>query len=101
VLWAVLQHVLKPDLPLCCYLVQTCRADGARALEVAAGHAFSRVGWTLMSHGALAVPQWMSKGEPRLPDGTHLAFESIKVEQACFATEMLVCQAAQSNALPW
>jgi hypothetical protein len=46
------------------FCVYTYSADGLRPLEFAASWKFARVGWTLLCHGAQAVPQWMRRGEP-------------------------------------
>jgi hypothetical protein len=77
------------------------RSDGARALDVAAAQGHCRLGCALLCHGALAVPEWMMRGEPRLPHGVHVPLSSLAPEVAPFAAEMLVCNAVQCTDTPW
>ena len=70
-------------------------------MEVAAGSHYSTVAWTLLCHGALVVPDWMRRGEPRLPDGTHIAFEDYPTLEIGSTSDMLVCNAVQFDDGPW
>jgi hypothetical protein len=103
-----------------------CRVDGSRALELAAVKGFARVGWTLLCHGALAVPEWMRKGQPRFPDAPdwmiqkcsrvtntpkklryklpstlHIPFGNLPMAAVPYASEMLVCNAVRGAGSPW
>jgi hypothetical protein len=85
----------------CPRLLLPNRADGLRALDVAAAKMHCRVGWTLLCHGALAVPEWMRRGEPRCPDAAaHVPLSSLPLEQVAVASEMLVCNAVQCADVP-
>lgn len=100
--WHNLEHAgMASHPPYTSYITMTCRVDGARALELAASKGFARVGYTLMCHGALAVPDWLRRGEPRCPDGTHIPFTALPKTQVATASEMLVCDAVRCADAPW
>jgi hypothetical protein len=91
----------QPRHQSCGLLVFTYRADGARALEIAAAAKQPRVGWTLLCHGAQAVPKWARKDGPRTSSGGHIAFESMDAKQAELASELLVYHAVSCDDAPW
>jgi hypothetical protein len=83
-----------------CFML-SCRGDGKRALELAAANGFPRVGWTLMCHGALAVPVWVSRDESQVSSQEATAAGRQSALPAQPLPSMLVCHAVQSNESPW
>ncbi len=83
---------LSLDVSCCC--AAWCRADGARALGLAADRGFPIVGWTLLCHSAEAVPRWMRRGEPR-------PVPKVQPDAPELVSEMLLCHAVQCDNRPW
>jgi hypothetical protein len=82
-------------------IVLSCRADGARALDVAAAKGRCLLGWTLMCHGALAVPDCTSDGGPRLFAGNDPPNDVQPPVPSLATASLLMCHAVQSQQTPW
>jgi hypothetical protein len=81
----------------CCWCCCCCRIDGARALEIAAKEGHAVVGWTLLCYGAQVLPDWAVHGEP------HPYYDGLVqvLPPPPLTHEMLVCNAIQSETVPW
>lgn len=79
---------------VCC---ACCRADTARALEIAADQGYAVVGWTLLCYGAQALPDWA------VEDVVPLIVGSVNIVSPTpsLTHEMLVCNAVQCQQQPW
>jgi len=95
----------KPDAPhfigagrTCLRISLSCHAafrlDGARPLDIAGHDGQARVGWTLLCHGAQAVPMWEL-------EGARSSLPHVRPTTHSMMPRMLVCNAVQCEDPPW